>query len=147
MSEHIRTIEVNGVKLDIDLRQAKRIENYKVGDRVKILIKDYSTYKSHVGVIIGFDEFPSRHTMTICYIDSNYNSAEIKFAYFNSASKDLELCPLGEVEKVLDFDDAINKLDSKILASEQVTYDLRLKKNFFIEKYNMHFNQQKEPIK
>jgi hypothetical protein len=35
-------IEVSGVKLEVDLRQARRIEEIRIGDRVKVLTKDYS---------------------------------------------------------------------------------------------------------
>ena len=55
--EQKRIIEVNGVKMEIDLRNAKVVENYKVGDYVKVLIKEYNSYKSYIGNIIGFDNF------------------------------------------------------------------------------------------
>ncbi len=35
MEENKRIIEVAGVKMEIDLRTAKKIENFKVGDNVK----------------------------------------------------------------------------------------------------------------
>ena len=37
MNENIRTIEVNGVTLEVDMRYAKRIDQFKVGDTVKVL--------------------------------------------------------------------------------------------------------------
>lgn len=43
MSESKRIIEINGVKLDVDLSQCKVVENYKVGDAVKVLVKEYSS--------------------------------------------------------------------------------------------------------
>ena len=43
-------IEINGLKLEIDLRSAKRIDSFRVGDNVKILRKDYNSYKSCYGV-------------------------------------------------------------------------------------------------
>lgn len=40
-------IEINGVKLEIDLRHAKRIDNLRVGDTVKVLRKRYDdSYES-----------------------------------------------------------------------------------------------------
>lgn len=51
-------IEVNGVKLEVDLRTARRIDEIRIGDRVKVLIKGYSDYKVHAGTVIGFE--PSR---------------------------------------------------------------------------------------
>lgn len=36
MEENKKIIEVNGIKMEIDLREAKIINNYKVGDSVKL---------------------------------------------------------------------------------------------------------------
>ena len=35
----MRVIEINGIKVEVDLRTAKQINQYKVGDNVKLLIK------------------------------------------------------------------------------------------------------------
>ena len=40
--EEKRIIEVNGIKMEVDLRNAKRIDQFKVGDSVKVLVKSYS---------------------------------------------------------------------------------------------------------
>ena len=39
--EYMKTIEINGVKLEIDLRTAKRVDTFKIGDNVKVLKKEY----------------------------------------------------------------------------------------------------------
>jgi ribosomal protein L19 len=138
MNEHMRIVEINGIKLEIDTRLAKKIEEYRVGDNVKVLVKVYSSYKACAGVIVGFDEFPSLPTITICYIIGDY-TPEIKFAYINSESKDIEICPLGDVEKILDFDRASELLNKEIFRLEKEIYELKAKKKFFTEKYNTHF--------
>ncbi|MHC4294732.1 MAG: hypothetical protein ACYSTL_04025, partial [Planctomycetota bacterium] len=54
--DQIRVVEINGVKLEVDLRHAKVIDQFRVGDRVKVLKKKYEkVYESHPGAIIGFD--------------------------------------------------------------------------------------------
>lgn len=45
-----RIIEVNGVKLEVDLRNARRVDEFRVGSPVKVLVKNYSTYESHFGM-------------------------------------------------------------------------------------------------
>ena len=42
MSEK-RIIEINGVKLEVDLSQARVVENYRIGDNVKILQNEYGS--------------------------------------------------------------------------------------------------------
>jgi hypothetical protein len=88
-----KIIEINGIKMEVDLREAKTVDTYKVGDTVKILIPEYGDkYKSAAGVIIGFDDFQSLPTIVVAYLDADYRGAEVKFAYVNSNSK-YELAP------------------------------------------------------
>ena len=75
--EQKRIIEVNGVKMEIDLRNAKVVENYKVGDYVKVLIKEYNSYKSYIGNIIVFDNFEKTPTIVIAYLKNEYSSSTI----------------------------------------------------------------------
>ena len=42
MSE-LTTVEINGVKMDVDLRTAKRVDTMKVGTRVKVLTRSYDS--------------------------------------------------------------------------------------------------------
>lgn len=138
-------VEINGVKLEIDLRQARRIEDYKVGDNVKVLIKKYGDqYESHPGVLIGFDHFEKLPTIIICYCDITYSNAEIKFVYFNSQSKDVEICHMSDHEKVVDRHRAENLLNDQIIKKQNELDDLLRKKNYFQEKYNQHFIIEKE---
>jgi len=39
MNPQFQTVEINGIKMDVDLRSATRIETVKVGTHVKVLVK------------------------------------------------------------------------------------------------------------
>ena len=41
MADEKRIIEIDGMKVEVDLRHAKRVDTFKVGDNVKILDKSY----------------------------------------------------------------------------------------------------------
>lgn len=46
MEEYKKIVEINGIKMEVDMRHAKTIDTYKIGDRVKVLVKQYSdTYR------------------------------------------------------------------------------------------------------
>jgi hypothetical protein len=140
-------IEINGVKLEVDLRYAKKIEDFKIGDNIKLLLKQYEDYKSFPGVIVGFDQFKKLPTIIICYCDIQYYSnAEIKFAYFNSESKDIEICHMGDHEKTLDKKRCVDLLDEKISKVKFDLDELLRKRNYFIDQYNTHFEKLEEPI-
>jgi hypothetical protein len=141
MSQENKTVvEINGVKLEIDMRYAKRVDEFKIGDNIKVLIKDYGdSYTSYPGVIVGFDQFEKRPTIVICYFKEAYNDPSIKFCYLNSESKDIEICHMGDHEKTLDRQRVVDHLDTKLMKAEQELDDLKRRKNYFLEQYNSHF--------
>jgi hypothetical protein len=110
-----RIIEIGGVKMEVDLRHAKTVEHYKVGDPIKILIEEYSdTWKSYPGVIVGFVEFKSLPAIEILYIKDHYGSVEIEFKTFTSASEKVEIAPYNEFEIGIDRAEIMEKFDVKI---------------------------------
>jgi hypothetical protein len=136
-------IEINGVKLEIDLSSAKRVDEFRVGDNVKVLTKDYSTYKSHLGIIVGFDNFKNLPTIIVAYLSIEYSKAEVKFVYINSQSEGYEICHMNKDEKLLDKVTALDFLDREVTRAEATLNELKLKREFFIEKYGVIFEKDK----
>jgi len=135
----LTVIEVNGIKMEVDLRNAKVIENYKVGDNVKVLVKEYSdSYRTMPGVIIGFDQFEKLPTINICYCDVSYSTAEVKFLAFNAKSENTEIVHMQQHEKVLDKTRALDYLEREIMSAKMKVDDLERKRNYFVEQYNQH---------
>lgn len=93
MTDDTKTIvEVNGVKLEVDLRYARRIEEMRVGDRCRVLIKPtYGGPGVHTGVVVGFEPFATLPTIVIAYIKREYSSAAVKFLAFNKETTDAEI--------------------------------------------------------
>ena|ERR1700690_73715 len=138
-------IEINGIKMEIDLRHAKKIEQYRIGSNVKVLKKDYGdNYKSHYGTIVGFDNFEALPTIVICYLDISYSEAKVNFLYFNEKTKDVEICAMSETDKIIDQVDCVIQLDREIAKLESQALDLKAKKEYFLKHYNMHFNENKD---
>jgi ribosomal protein L19 len=95
-------VEINGVKLEVDLRTAKTVEEYRVGDTVKLLKKEYGdSYKSYAGMIVGFDPFISLPTIIVAYIDQSYSGVDIKFDYLNAKSEGVEICHTDSLERLV----------------------------------------------
>ena len=138
-NENKRIIEVNGVKMEIDLRQAKVIDNYKVGDYVKILVKDYSSYKSYIGNIIGFDNFEKNPTIVIAYLKNEYSTANIEFAHFNSASQDIEITNLNDWDIPLKKSTILEQFQKEILKKEQEVTEMKNKANIFEQLFGKYF--------
>lgn len=109
-------IEINGVKLEIDLRQAKRVESLRVGDKVKILhTPEYGAPAVYPGVIVGFEPFESLPTIVIAYVENKgwgSDPAKIEFLYYNTKSKGFEVIVTTDDVK-LDRENAIQSFERK----------------------------------
>lgn len=145
-----RIVEIDGVKIEVDLRTAKKVENYRVGDNVKVLVKGYSnTYTVHPGVIVGFDDFQKLPTISVAYLETGYNSAEIKFAALNAQSSEeskIEISPMDDVHE-LHFKkaDVLNIMDGHIEKKNEERRDLERKKAYFEKYFGMYFEKAAEP--
>ena len=139
MKEEKRIIEINGVKLEVDLRDAKVVEQYKVGDHIKVLKKNYSDYSSYLGVIVGFDNFEQHPTMIIAYLKSDYSSASIEFVYYNSETKEVEIAPINQYDIPYSKQSVIDKMNNEISKKEEEIKDLQTKKNYFLDMFGKFF--------
>ena len=76
MNTQTAIVEVNGIKLEVDLRTAKRIDQLTdqltIGSRVKCLVKQYSDFKTVPGVVVGFEPFEKLPTIVVAYLDTDY---------------------------------------------------------------------------
>jgi len=140
-----KVIEINGVKLEVDLRTAKRVDEIRVGDRVKVLKKQYSDYKVYHGVVIGFEPFDKLPTIIVACAIVEYSSAKMEFIYYNSQTKDVEIVVANnDDEAALDQNDFISKIDLEIEKKGNEIKELRDKANYFKAKFKTYWTPAKE---
>lgn len=129
-----RIIEINGIKMEVDLRQARRVDCYRVGDSVKVLVKQYSdNYVTYPGVIIGFTEFQNRPCIDLIYVTRD---GDVVFKSYTQEDKDTEIAPFNEYEQLFEKVDIVEKLDRKIGKAEEELRMLKDKKNAFLKYFN-----------
>lgn len=145
MSEETTIIELNGVKLEVDLRTAKRVDTLRVGDRVKLLEKQYgNSIKIHPAIIAGFEPFPSAPTIIVAYLETSYSTADVKFAYINTAdeeSKKFELVPSIDNDLPVDPSDILELMDREIARRQTDLDDLKRRRLFFLNNFQKYFPQ------
>ena len=142
MNEQKTVIEVNGVKLEVDLRYAKRIDQLQIGSRVKCLVKSYDSFSTFPGVVVGFDPFPSKPTIVVAYLNTKYSSADLHFVSFNSETKDFEIvADLDNNSLEIDRANVIRLMDRDISKREADLEDAKEKKKFFLEKFGTFFEE------
>lgn len=142
METEKRIIEINGVKMEIDLRDCIVVDKFKVGDSIKILIKGYSDYKSHVGTIIGFDNFESHPTVIIAYLETSYDEAKINYVYFNSETKDVEICPLNDWDIPFTKEEVIKRFNKEIEKREMEITEIKNKCELFKKLFGKYFEER-----
>lgn len=132
----MRIVEISGIKLEIDERTARTVESYKIGDRVKCLIKSYGdTFNVYPGIITGFAAFAALPTIEIMYLANG----ELAFKAINATSKDIEIVPLSEAELILDKADALRRMDLAIKQAEDALLDKKQRRAYFVEKFATAF--------
>lgn len=141
----MKTVEINGIKLEIDERTARTVEQYRVGDRVKVLVKEYQSYRVFPGVIVGFAAFVELPTIEVMYLSSDaWDKDPLKFVSINAKSEGVEIAPINEAEVVLDREDTLERIDRAIRESRNRTGDLERKRDFFVEKFAAAFGAEQE---
>ena len=134
MEESKRIIEIDGVKVEVDLRTAKRVESFKVGDNIKILDKEYDSYKVKPGIIVDFAEFQELPTIVIAVFDEGSWSStpNISFIYYNkNTSKKVEIVSCSEDEIKVSKEGVIERFEREIQKKKNEYEDLKNKLEYF----------------
>lgn len=140
-NENKRVIEINGVKIEVDLRTAKRIDEFKLGDNVKILKKESGNFKVLPGVIIDFVDFKELPTIQIATFEVDYWGAKMEFINFNSETKDIEISLVSEHELVLEKDKVIDRLEREISKKQHELDEIVTKKNYLLKHFSKYFKE------
>jgi len=142
METEMSIIEVNGVKMEVDLRHAKVIhQNLRVGSKVKILEKGaYDGPEVYPGVVVGFEPFTDLPTIIVGYIKNDWSNAGLHFAYVNSKSADKwDMVPAVDDELPIAKGDVLDTFDRDIGKKEAELADMRAKRDFFLRHFERWF--------
>lgn len=141
METNKTVIEINGIKLEVDLRTAKRIDEFKIGDNVKVLKKNGSDYEVINGVIIDFVGFKELPTIQIITFKQDYWGAKIDFINFNANSKDVEITLCTEHELKLEKGRVIDKINQEIEKKKAELDEIQSKKNYLLKFFGKYFGE------
>lgn len=141
-------IEINGVKMEVDLRHARRVENIGIGTRVKALRKKYGdSYEVLQGIVIGFEPFKELPTIIVAVASIDYNTAKIEFVYYNAKSEGIELVVASDDDlAALDKNDFVSKVDREITLKESEIKELEARKAYFLAKFKCYWQPIEEAV-
>lgn len=126
-------IEVNGIKLEVDMRYARRIEEIRIGDKVKVLKKQGygEQFVVHPGIVIGFEPFVKLPTIVVAYVDQDWSKAEVKFLHFNAEVKDVEMVAAADEDLHVDRDMLLARFDKQIATKRQEIETIEEQRKYF----------------
>lgn len=130
-----RIVEIDGVKIEVDLRSAKRIDTFKVGDNVKVLCKEYSDqYKVKPGIITDFANFKEKPTIVVAvFNEGNWGSTpSIEFIHiYEGMENKYEIVYTSDEDLRLTKDGVIEKFEREIQKKKNEAQDLENQLNYF----------------
>ena len=135
MSEEKRVIEINGVKLEVDLRNARRIDEFRVGDNVKVLDTRSGKNEVRSGVITDFANFKDLPTIIVAMYKAGdyWTKPTIEFIYFNSDTEGIEIVGVSAEEIIVSKDTIVQRFDDEIIKKKDELQDLIIKRDTFVK--------------
>ena len=130
-----RIVEINGVKLEVDMRYARRIDEFKVGDTVKVLDNRNEKNEMRTGVITDFANFKELPTMMVAIYKagSYWEDPTIEFIPFNAETKDIEIVGVSAEEVIVSRETIVQKFDDEITKQRDKLNDLIIKRDTFVK--------------
>jgi len=143
--ENKRIVEINGVKVEVDLRTAKVIEHFKVGDAVRVL-HPKAPYNNQpeirAGVIVGFCEFEKTPVIEVMELCQEYSGVTFKIVSIGGGiNENVQIAPYSKYEALISQSDIVTRFDREIQKKELELADLNLKKKYFIDEFAKAFEQ------
>lgn len=135
MDDNKRIIEINGVKLEVDMRSARRIDEFRVGDNVKVLDNRGGKNLVRSGVITDFANFKELPTLIIAmYCPPDYwSKPSIEFLYFNSQTEYVEIVGVSAEETIVSRETVVQKFDDEIAKKRDELNGLIIKRDTFVK--------------
>jgi hypothetical protein len=132
MSNEKTIIEINGIKLEVDMRYARRVEELRIGSPVKVLVKSqYSDHSVLPGIVIGFEPFKELPTILVAYVENTYSNAGIKVISINSAQKNYDIVAAVDPDFAVDKDAVIKQFDRQIASKQREIDAIEDQKRYF----------------
>ena len=135
MEENKKIIDINGVKLEVDLRTARRIDEFKVGDTVKVLDQRNDKNEMRTGVITDFANFKELPTIMVAVYKAGdyWSKPTIEFIPYNADTEEIEIVGVSAEEIMVSHETIVQKFDDEIAKKRDELNDLIIKRDTFIK--------------
>lgn len=136
MDKDIRIVEINGVKVEVDMRYAKRIDQFRVGDTVKVLDTRSGKNEFMTGAITDFAMFKELPTIMVAVYkapDYFWSKPSVEFIPYNNDTEGIEIVGVSQEEVIVSRDTIVQKFDDEIIKKRDELNDLIIKRDTFVK--------------
>ena len=135
MDKDIRIVEINGVKVEVDMRYAKRIDQFRVGDTVKVLDNRNDRNEIKTGVITDFAMFKELPTIMVAVYKAGdyWSKPTIEFVTYNNNTEGIEIVGVSQEEVIVSRETIVQKFDDEIMKKRSELDDLIIKRDTFVK--------------
>lgn len=126
-------VEINGVKVEVDMRTAKRVDTFRVGDNVKVMSKTYDGKPDiKPGIIVDFANFKDCPCIVVAVFNEGSWSSSPSISFINIyADSDCEIIFASEEEIRCSKDGVIEKFEREIQKKKNEYTDLQNQLEYF----------------
>lgn len=144
MSEGMTQIEINGVKMEVDLRHARRVEELRIGSRVKVLdSRGYSGPEVRPGIIVGFEPFKELPTIVIAYIKAGFSGdVGLETISYNAQTEKVEIVASVDDDFSVSKHEVLGWFRREHQKLEEKRRELVAKEEFFLERFKNYWRDE-----
>lgn len=130
-----RIIDVNGVKVEVDLRSARKIDEFKVGDTVKVLDNRNDKNEVRTGVITDFANFKELPTIIVAMYKAGdyWTKPTVEFIPYNANVHGIEIVGVSAEEIIVSRETIVQRFDDEIAKKRDELNDLIIKRDTFVK--------------
>ena len=143
-----RIVEIDGVKIEVDLRNAKVIDTYHVGDPVMVLhnADQYNEALICTGVIVSFNEFNGIPAIQVMELNMRSYSDDVGFkivsiVHGDKPKRGISIAPYNRYEGLISKSNVVTKLNRKIAQKELELEELNSQMKYFVDEFSKSFEQ------
>ena len=129
-----RIIEIDGMKVEVDLDTARRIDTFRIGDNVRVLDKTSNPVKVKNGIITAFNNFKDEPCITVAMFDAGdyWSKPSIKFIYIHSGmDNEYEIVLASDDEIKASGDGVVQRFEECIASKQHEVDQLKAQLDYF----------------
>lgn len=137
-----KTIELNEAMVKIGLKKEEAINNYKVGNYVKLLIKDIFDFESYPGRIVGIYYSNDEPIIVVAYLKQPFDRFNISYIEICPSSEDTKIEPLNDWDFPIERLSMLKRFKIEILSKEQEVTEMKSNVKRFEQIFDEYFEDK-----